>query len=113
LLPKEAVIDYYNQFWKVERTFSITKRDLSILPIFHNKDRRIKAHICIVFAASKVYKELEKLLKLKKAGISAVKAIEILKTLYGLIIQLPQSKKLKLMLLDTTDEQILILRLFV
>ena len=35
-------------------------------------------------------------LKEKKAGISAEKAIDILKTIYGITIKLPQSKKHKL-----------------
>ncbi len=111
-LPKETIINYYNQLWHIERTFRITKTDLSIRPIFHYKKSRIEAHICIAFAACKVYKELERLLKEKRAGISAEKAIDILKTIYAITLKMPQSKKLKLMLLDKTDEQKSILRLF-
>ncbi len=111
-LPKQTIIDYYHQLWQIERTFRITKTDLSLRPVYHYKKRRIEAHICIAFAACKLYKELERQLKEKKSGLSAEKAIDILKTIYGITIQLPQSKQYKMMLLDKTEEQKSILRLF-
>lgn len=62
--------------------------------------------------ACKLYKELERQLKTKGTNLSAEKTIDILKTIYGLTITLPQSKETKLMLLDKTDEQKTILKLF-
>ncbi len=44
--------------------------------------------------------------------ISLEKVIDILKTIYGITIQLPQSKEKKLMLLDKTKEQKLLLKMF-
>lgn len=111
-LKKEIVLDYYRQLWQIEKTFRITKTDLKIRPIFHYKKRRIEAHICIAFVACKLYKELERQLKIKQSNLSAEKAIDILKTIYGLTIQLPQSKEIKLMLLDKTNEQKAILSHF-
>jgi len=111
-LAKEVIIGHYSQLWQIEKTFRITKTDLSIRPIYHYKKKRIESHICIAFAACKVYKELERQLKEKKSHLSAEKTIDILKTIYGIIIQLPQSGKYKLMLLDKTEEQKSILRLF-
>ncbi|MBS1921870.1 MAG: IS1634 family transposase [Bacteroidetes bacterium] len=111
-LPRETVIAYYRQLWQIEKTFRIAKSDLRVRPIFHYKRRRIEAHICIAFAACKVYKELERQLKQKDAELSAEKAINILKTIYGLTIKLPQSKQNKLMLLDKTNEQKNLLALF-
>jgi transposase len=111
-LKKEKVIDYYKQLWHIEKTFRITKTDLKIRPIFHFKKRRIEAHICISFVACKLYKELERQLLVKKANISAEKALDILKTIYGITIKLPQSKESKLMLLDKTNEQKSLLKLF-
>ncbi|MES1226803.1 MAG: IS1634 family transposase, partial [Bacteroidota bacterium] len=102
-LDKEEVLQYYKQLWQIEKTFRITKTDLKIRPIYHYKKRRIEAHICIAFAACKVYKELERQLKAKKSELSPEKVIDILKTIYGLTIQLPQSKENKLMLLDKTE----------
>lgn len=111
-LAPELVIDNYRQLWQVEKTFRITKTDLKIRPIYHFKRRRIEAHICIAFAACKLYKELERQLKLKDAQLSAEKAIDIMKTIYGITIRLPQSSEEKLMLLDKTDQQKDLLRLF-
>ena len=111
-LNKESVLAYYKQLWQIEKTFRIAKTDVRIRPIYHFKKRRIEAHICIAFVACKLYKELERQLKLKQTNLSAEKAIDILKTIYGLTIILPQSKETKLMLLDKTEEQKAILKLF-
>ena len=111
-LDKQTVLEYYKQLWQIEKTFRITKTDLKIRPIYHYKKRRIEAHICIAFVACKLYKELERQLKLKSSDLSAEKAIDILKTIYGLTIKLPQSKESKLMLLDKTLEQKNLLKLF-
>lgn len=111
-LNKEKVMEYYRQLWQIEKTFRITKTDLRVRPIYHYVRRRIEAHICIAFTACKLYKELERQLKVKKSDLSAEKALDILKTIYGLTIKLPNSKKEKLMLLDKTDEQKKILQLF-
>lgn len=112
LLNKETILSYYKQLWQIEKTFRITKTDLKIRPIYHFKKRRIEAHICIAFVACKLYKELERQLKIKQSELSAEKALDILKTIYGLTIKLPQSKESKLMLLDKTDEQKNLLKLF-
>lgn len=111
-LTKEVVMEYYRQLWQIEKTFRITKTDLRVRPIYHYKRRRIEAHICIAFAACKLYKELERQLKIKQSDLSAEKALDILKTIFGLTIKLPQSKETKVMLLDKSDEQKNLLRLF-
>ncbi len=64
-LSKQDVIDNYRQLWKIEKAFRITKHDLKIRPFFHRLPRRIHAHVCIAFAAYKVYKELERQLRVK------------------------------------------------
>lgn len=55
---------------------------------YHRLQRRIEAHICIAFAAYKVYKELEGQLKEKKAELSPEKAIEIAKTIFSVHVSL-------------------------
>ncbi len=111
-LDKQVIIEHYKQLCQIEKTFRISKTDLRIRPIYHQKKRRIEAHICIAFAACKIYKELERQLKQNKSELSPEKAIEILKTIYGINLKLPQSQIVKQMLLDKTMEQKLILRLF-
>lgn len=86
------------------KTFRTTKIDLKVRPIYHYKRRRIEAHLCIAIAACKIYKELERQLKVKKSGLGPENALNILKTIFGLTTILPQSKEDKLMLLDKTEE---------
>ena len=111
-LDKQTIIEHYKQLWHIEKTFRISKTDLRIRPIYHHIKRRIEAHICIAFVACKIYKELERQLKEKKSTLTPEKVIDILKTIYGINLQLPQSKLTKLMLLDKTQEQKDVLVLF-
>src|SRR5690606_447161 len=75
-LSKDQIVENYNHLWQIEKAFRIAKSDLKIRPIYHRLQRRIEAHICISFAAYKLYKELERQLHEKKATISPLKAIE-------------------------------------
>ena len=83
-----------------------------IRPIFHFLKRRIQAHICIAFAACKVYKELERQLNDKKAGLSPEKAIDILKTIYSMTITTPYSNTKHSRILIKNEEQASLLKLF-
>lgn len=111
LSPKQ-LIKSYNELWKIEKAFRISKTDLRIRPIYHRLQKRIEAHICISFAAYKIYKELERILIVKKADISTERTIEILKTIYGIIIQHPTSFKTKTMIYAKSKVQQKLLNLF-
>lgn len=92
-LDKDQVIENYNNLWKIEKAFRITKNEIKVRPVFHYKQRRIEAHISIAFVAYKVYKELERQLLEKKSSLSPQKAIEIAKGIYTVEIQLKSSGK--------------------
>jgi len=111
-MSKDEVIANYGQLWKIEKAFRISKTDLRIRPIYHRLQRRIEAHICIAFCAYKIYKELERLLKDKKAELSPEKAIDILKTIYKVTITLPYSKTKESRLFLPNEEQRNLLKLF-
>ncbi|WP_194778665.1 IS1634 family transposase [Pararhodonellum marinum] len=111
-LSMEDVIDNYRQLWKIEKAFRISKHDLRIRPIFHRKQRRIEAHICLSFAAYKVYKELERQLYEKKASISAEKAIDIAKTIFSIEVKIIGSDKTINKTIITNDEQRYLVGLF-
>lgn len=111
-LAKQEVIDQYRQLWNIEKTFRISKSDLRIRPIYHHLRRRIEAHICISFAACKIYKELERQLRIKECGLSAEKIIDVLKTIYQLTITTPYSDTKHTRLLLKNQEQQLIVSLF-
>lgn len=111
-LTKEEVIENYKQLWLIEKAFRISKSDLKIRPIYHRLKKRIESHICIAFAACKLYKELERQLHILKAGISPEKAIDILKTIYSISIRTPYSATKHTRLLIKNEEQAQLLKLF-
>lgn len=103
-LSKEEILENYAHLWQIERAFRITKTDLKIRPIFHRKQKRIEAHICLNFVAYKVYKELERQLKEKKSNLSAEKVIDILQSIYQVEILNPYNNKIIKQTLILTDE---------
>ena len=103
-LNKDEVIDNYKHLWKIERAFRVAKTDLKIRPIFHRKQKRIEAHICLTFTAYKVYKELERQLKEKKSDLSPEKVIEIVQSIYQIQITTPTTKEIVKRNLLLTDE---------
>lgn len=111
-LPKSEIIDNYKHLWKIEKAFRISKHDLRIRPIYHRLNRRIEAHICIAFVAYKVYKELERQLKEKKAELSAEKAIDIAKTIYSLKVIMPKTKETLTRVLLLNEDQKYLANLF-
>ncbi|MBK9255267.1 MAG: transposase [Saprospiraceae bacterium] len=56
-LTEEEILENYKQLWVIEKAFRIAKTDLKIRPVFHYKQRRIEAHICLNFVAYKIYKK--------------------------------------------------------
>lgn len=111
-LPVDEVIANYHHLWQIEKAFRLAKTDLKIRPVYHRLPRRIEAHICLTFAAYKVYKELERQLHEKKAGISPQKAIEIATFIVSVTLKLPSSKELKTKVLIKTEEQRQLAKIF-
>jgi len=90
-LPASEVYKQYNELWVIERAYRVTKGTLEMRPIFHFTEKRIEAHVCICFVAYKVYKELERIIKLKGINLSVDKVLDIAKTITTLKIKLPLS----------------------
>lgn len=111
-LSKEEVIENYSHLWQIEKAFRVTKTDLKVRPMFHRAKRRIEAHICITFAAYKIYKELDRQLKLKKSDLSPEKAIDIAKTIMSIKVQHPVSKEIFHKTLFLNEEQKALAKLF-
>lgn len=111
-LTKDQIIEHYNHLWQIEKAFRISKTDLKIRPIYHRLKSRIEAHICIAFCAYKVYKELERQLRIKKATISPEKAIDIAKTIYRITIQTNLSNTMHSRLYIDKEEQNYLFELF-
>lgn len=60
-------------------------------PMFYFTPKRIEAHVCICFGANKVYKELERILKMKQIDMSVDRVLDIAKTITTIKINLPRS----------------------
>jgi len=103
-LEAKDVVSQYRGLWVVERAFRITKGNLEVRPVFHFTHRRIEAHICICFIAYKVYKELERIMKLMKFPLSVDKALEIAKTIPTVTIRMPHNKKTQTQTLFLSEE---------
>jgi transposase len=111
-MKPKTLLKAYKQLWHIEKAFRISKTDLRIRPIYHRKRRRIEAHICISFTAYKVYKELERQLALKQSGITVERAVECLKTIYGVTIIQPYSGLSRMRSFTNNDDQNELLELF-
>lgn len=111
-IPSKQVIDSYNNLWKIEKAFRISKTDLKIRPIYHRIRERIEAHICISFVSYVLYKDLERVLS-RYTDISMKKAIKQIKRMQEIMVKLPGNRihKIKLKnnelqqkILDAIDE---------
>jgi hypothetical protein len=49
--PAAFVIDAYQQLWRIEKAFRMSKHDLAARPIYHRTRDSIEAHQNVVFAA--------------------------------------------------------------
>ena len=90
-LSAKEVCKQYNELWVIERAYRVTKGTLEMRPMFHFTPKRIEAHICICFVAYKVYKELERILKLSNINLSVDKVLNIAKTITTIKVNLPLS----------------------
>jgi transposase len=103
-LRSKQVIDSYNNLWKIERAFRISKNDLKIRPIYHRLRERIEAHICISFVSYVLYKDLERVLS-KHTNISMQKAIKQINRMQEIVIKLPGNRNHKIKLKNNVIQQ--------
>lgn len=74
-------------------------------PMSHFTERRIEAHVCICFIAYKVYKELERIVKIKDIGLSVGRVLDIARTITTVKVKMPENKKLFIKTLFLTEDQ--------
>lgn len=111
-MHKNEILENYSHLWKIEKAFRVAKTDLKIRPVYHRKQRRIEAHICLTFVAYKIYKELERQLKEKQSNLSAEKAIEILQSIHQIEVSNPFNKETIKKTIILTEEQRKLAELF-
>ena len=82
-MKTEDVAKRYKELWKVERSFRSVKGFLNVRPIHHWKERRIKAHIGLVFLGLYSERVMENLLgegwnwRKIKASMNALKMVKM------------------------------------
>ena len=71
----------------------------------HTYGGQLRAHVCICFVAYKVYKELERIIKLSGIDMSVEKVLDIAKTITTIRINLPHNQSVYTQTLFLTEKQ--------
>ena len=103
-LRSKQVIESYNNLWKIEKAFRISKTDLKIRPVYHRIKERIEAHICISFVSYVLYKDLERVLS-RHTSISMKKAIKQINRMQEIMVNLPGNRIHKIKLKNNELQQ--------
>jgi transposase len=111
-LPAKDVYEQYCGLWVIERAYRVTKGTLELRPMFHFTQKRIEAHVCICFVAYKVYKELERILKIRSINLSVDKVLNIAKTITTLKIKMPACGEILTKIMLITPKHKYICRLY-
>jgi hypothetical protein len=99
----EELWSQYMQLTEAEASFRALKSELSIRPLFHQREPRVKAHVMVAFLGYALWVTLKHLLKRRAAlvpqpsasgvtdtqSLSALKALALLSTLQSADIVLP------------------------
>jgi transposase len=79
----------YIQLTEVEAAFRTLKSELAIRPLFHQLERRVKAHVLVAFLGYALLVTLKHLLKRSASEYSPAEALKSLSTLHSVDIVLP------------------------
>lgn len=85
--------DIYNTIREVESTFRCLKSDLSIRPVFHQKDERVEAHIYLTILAYQLVNTIRYMLREKGIRHDWKNILRIMSTQTIQTIELPTDKK--------------------
>jgi transposase len=116
----EELWSRYMQLTEAEASFRALKSELSIRPLFHQLERRVKAHVMVAFLGYALWVTLKHLLKRRPAGIpqpstngvknvqplSAMKALALLSTLQSADIVLPTTDGREIRLRRVTEPSV-------
>jgi transposase len=96
LLRTNLIVDGAADLWKkymqlteVEAAFRTLKSELAIRPLFHQLEKRVKAHVLVAFLGYALQVTLKHLLKRNGSEYSPVQALKRLSELYSVDIVLP------------------------
>jgi transposase len=103
----EQLWDKYIQLTEAEAAFRALKSELSIRPLFHQLERRVKAHILVAFQGYALWVTLKHLLERKRSGLTPSQALALLSTLQSADIVLPTTdgREIRLRRVATPDSR--------
>ena len=93
----------YLQFTQVEQAFKDLKGDLSVRPVYHQKDSRIEAHIMVCFLAYCVHITLREKLRRHAPGLTSRQVLDHLGKLQMIDVHLPATDGRELLLRRRTE----------
>ncbi len=113
----EQLWSQYMQLTEAEASFRALKSELSIRPLFHQKERRVKAHVMVAFLGYALWVTLKHVLKRRPAivpepsrsgvnnaePLSPMKALALLSTLQSADIVLPTTDTREIRLRRVTE----------
>ena len=103
---------YYMLLVEVEEAFKTLKNDLSVRPIYHQKDKRIEAHIFVAFLAYSLQVTLKQRLKALAPGLTVRSVLEKFVSIQMIDVYLPTTEGSELLLQRYTQpdkDQLLLL----
>jgi hypothetical protein len=80
---------WYIQLTQAEDAFRISKSDLSLRPVFHQKTERVEAHILVCFLSLALWRTLEMWMRGKTLGNCARQLIKEVATIRSMDVVLP------------------------
>lgn len=95
----------YMQLNDAEAAFRTLKQDLSIRPIYHQLEARVRAHVLVCFLAYALYRTLDGLAKGKSLGMSARKILASIATIKSgdIILPLVDGRQIRLRRVSRPD----------
>ncbi len=100
----------YIQLTQVEDAFRVTKSDLGMRPIYHQRADRTQAHILVCFLALAMWRTLEQWMSGCGLGTSPRKLLEELREIRSLDVLLPtRDKTIRLRVVSTAPQQLKVL----
>ena len=93
----------YLQLTQVEQAFKDLKGDLSVRPVYHQKDSRIEAHIMVCFLAYCVHITLREKLRRHAPGLTPRQVLDHLGKLQMIDVHLPSTDGRELLLRRRTE----------
>ena len=80
---------WYMQLTQAEEAFRISKSDLHLRPVFHQKTERVEAHILVCFLTLALWRTLEMWMRGKQLGDCARQLVKEIATVRSLDVVLP------------------------